>query len=66
MQSIYETDNLNCDESTGGTEETSFTINPNPDFESYIFKFWQGEDEEGQAQYLTEEVPVKTKGEVDV
>ena len=25
---------------------------------SYIFKFWQGEDNEGEAQYLTIEVPV--------
>ncbi len=25
---------------------------------SYIFKFWQGEDNEGETQYLTIEVPV--------
>jgi len=25
---------------------------------SYIFKFWQGEDEAGETQYLTIEVPV--------
>jgi hypothetical protein len=40
------------------TGSTSFEFTPEPvDF--YIFKFWQGENEQGEDMYLTVQVPVK-------
>ena len=40
------------------TATTSFEFTPEPvDF--YIFKFWQGRNDQGEDMYLTVEVPVK-------
>ena len=46
-----------CQEEVGLTAKTSFDFTAEP-VEFYIFKFWQGEDEAGESEFLTVEVPV--------
>ena len=58
--SNFFTSNAPCDEIF--TElQTSFDFkvtDPGPGLDSYIFRFWQGEDDNGQDMFLTIEVPV--------
>jgi len=42
-------------------EERGFDFFVAPGFTSYVFNFWQGEDENGEDVYLTVEVPVGTQ-----
>lgn len=54
----YVFDNNDCEtlENDNLVEATfNFQVTSNG---SYIFKFWQGEDDDGESQYLTIEVPV--------
>lgn len=50
-------DSGNC-QTSGAEIETSFNFIVN-DTGSYIFKFWQGEDNQGEDIYLTIEIPVE-------
>lgn len=49
--------NKNCEELENKLVEATFNFQATNNG-SYIFKFWQGEDENGDNQYLTIEVPV--------
>lgn len=49
---------LICESLNGELEERSFTFHVNKNTGAYIFKFWQGEDANGQAKYLVYEVPI--------
>jgi hypothetical protein len=55
---VYENDN--CETLDNVTEDATFNFIVTSNG-SYIFKFWQGEDENGEDQYLTIEVPVVTE-----
>lgn len=55
---VYE--NNDCETLENVTEEATFNFIVTSNG-SYIFNFWQGEDEEGEDQYLTIEVPVVTE-----
>ncbi|WP_372754787.1 hypothetical protein [Mariniflexile sp.] len=50
-------DNDNCETLENVSEEATFNFIVTSNG-SYIFKFWQGEDDNGEDQYLTIEVPV--------
>lgn len=50
-------DNDNCETLDNVTEDATFNFIVTSNG-SYIFKFWQGEDENGEDQYLIIEVPV--------
>lgn len=52
---VYEHEN--CQELTDELIERSINFRP-LDYNSYIFKIWQGEDENGNDVYLTYEIPV--------
>ena len=52
---VYENDN--CETLDNVLEEATFNFIVTSNG-SYIFKFWQGEDANGDDQYLTIEVPV--------
>ena len=53
---VHVDDNVAC---TPNIRETTFSIPVQAlQYEPYIFKFYQGEDEEGQDMFLTIEVPV--------
>ncbi|MBP0902813.1 hypothetical protein ACFSKN_07315 [Mariniflexile gromovii] len=52
---VYENDN--CETLDNVSEEATFNFIVTSNG-SYIFKFWQGEDINGEDQYLTIEVPV--------
>lgn len=52
---VYE-DN-NCEPLTDELIERSFNFKP-LDYQTYVFKIWQGEDEYGEEIYLTYEIPV--------
>ncbi|RLD30135.1 MAG: hypothetical protein DRI75_01110 [Bacteroidetes bacterium] len=47
-----------CESLTNTLEEKSFNFVVNNIEGTYVFKFWQGEDENGQDIYLVYEVPV--------
>ncbi len=49
---------LACESLLDLEEERGFDFFVAPGFTSYIFNFWQGEDENGEDIYLTVEVPV--------
>lgn len=46
-------------------KEASFKFTPTRN-DFYIFKFWQGEDEDGNAVYITKEIPVVSESGDDV
>ena len=52
--------NTNCEPLTGeeGRVERTFDFYVKQETGSYIFKFWQGEDDQGEDLYLIVEVPV--------
>ena len=53
---VHIDDDVSC---TQNITETTFSIPVNAlQYEPYIFKFYQGEDENGEDMYLTIEVPV--------
>ncbi len=52
---VFENNNCNNLEDVLVDETFNFIVTSNG---SYIFKFWQGEDTNGEDQYLTIEVPV--------
>ncbi|CAH8282772.1 hypothetical protein EV196_101626 [Mariniflexile fucanivorans] len=52
---VYENDNCQTLENVTEDATFNFVVTSNG---SYIFKFWQGEDENGEDQYLIIEVPV--------
>lgn len=52
---VYENDNCEILENVEEDATFNFIVTSNG---SYIFKFWQGEDANGDDQYLTIEVPV--------
>ncbi|ULC59796.1 hypothetical protein MBM09_02180 [Flaviramulus sp. BrNp1-15] len=53
----YVFDNTNCETLEDDLVEATFNFIVTSNG-SYIFKFWQGEDTDGESQYLTIEVPV--------
>ena len=53
----YVFENNNCDDLEDDLTEATFDFIVTSNG-SYIFKFWQGEDTNGEDQYLTIEVPV--------
>ena len=53
----YVFENGNCDTLTNELVEATFNFIVTSNG-SYIFKFWQGEDANGEDQYLIKEVPV--------
>lgn len=53
----YVFEESNCTDIEDGLVESTFNFIVTSNG-SYIFKFWQGEDESGEDQYLTIEVPV--------
>ncbi|MBD0831347.1 hypothetical protein [Aestuariibaculum sediminum] len=55
IMTVYE--NNNCETLEDFTEDATFNFIVTSNG-SYIFKFWQGEDENGDDIYLTYEVPV--------
>ncbi|MBW2961641.1 hypothetical protein [Mesonia aestuariivivens] len=57
---VYYDNNTNCQELENEliTKKLSFEVIRR---DYYIFKFWQGVDEEGENIYLTKEVPVKVE-----
>lgn len=61
LNSIDSSDST-CIEVEGLTGETSFEFKAERN-NLYIFKFWQGIDEDGEAIYLVKEVPVSEYGE---
>lgn len=50
-------EDTNCEVLTDELLERSFNFKP-LDYQTYLFKFWQGEDENGEDIYLTYEIPV--------
>jgi len=50
---------LSCEPLTENIEERSFTFHVQNVVGTYVFRFWQGEDENGQDSYLVFEVPVE-------
>ena len=54
---MYVFENNNCETLDDVTEDATFNFIVTSNG-SYIFKFWQGEDANGDDQYLTIEVPV--------
>ncbi|HET8809671.1 MAG TPA: hypothetical protein VFM65_05340 [Flavobacteriaceae bacterium] len=56
INDVYNNPNCQAPEDSLATAELNFEV-LRDDF--YIFKFWQGEDENGEPIYLTKEVPVK-------
>lgn len=58
----FDVNNPNCTEIEGLTGETSFEFTANKDI-LYIFKFWQGIDEDGKEIYMEKEVSVSKSGE---
>jgi len=52
---VYQNDNCQTLENTTEEATFNFIVTGNG---SYVFKFWQGEDEAGEDQYLIIEVPV--------
>lgn len=53
-------DDKSCETLENSTTEATFNFMVTGNG-SYIFKFWQGEDEDGEDQYLIIEVPVITE-----
>lgn len=56
--SSYDPNDPLCSEEVGTTEEYTWNFRVNRN-EKYIFKFWTGIDEEGEAIFLTKEVQVE-------
>ena len=54
----YVFDNATCETLENELVENTFNFKVTSNG-SYIFKFWQGEDEAGEDQYLTIEIPVE-------
>ncbi|TNJ47222.1 hypothetical protein KFZ70_04470 [Tamlana fucoidanivorans] len=54
---VFDKDNCEALEDELVEQTFNFTVTSNG---SYIFKFWQGEDEEGEDQFIIIEVPVVT------
>ncbi len=53
-----ETAATNCTPLSDEIEQRSFTFHVENTGGTYIFQFWQGEDENGEDQYLIYEVPI--------
>ena len=51
-------ENVICEPLTNEMVEMSFIFVVNKNEGNYIFKFWQGEDENGQENYLVYDVPI--------
>lgn len=52
-------DGLQCQPLSDVIDERGFDFFTAPGFDSYVFNFWQGEDENGEDVYFTVEVPVE-------
>jgi uncharacterized Rmd1/YagE family protein len=50
--------NTNCEPLIDGRVEKTFNFHVIQETGTYIFKFWQGEDENGEDTYLVFEVPI--------
>ena len=57
-QQLSNNDNIICEALTNEMVEMSFTFVVNNNEGNYIFKFWNGKDENGQENYLVFEVPI--------
>ena len=55
---INETSTTICEPLMNDIEERSFEFHVKNDSGTYIFKFWQGEDDNGHDTYLVFEVPI--------
>lgn len=55
---LNESETTICEPLEEEIEERSFTFHVEYNAGTYIFQFWQGEDENGQDQYLIYEVPI--------
>ena len=58
VNGVYENPDCEPSDTLTGIVNLNFVVKRN-DF--YIFKFWQGNDEDGEPIFLTKEVPVKTE-----
>ena len=47
-----------CEPINNELEERSFSFGVNKNVGTYVFKFWKGEDENGQDTYMVYEVPI--------
>lgn len=56
---LEETDDIICEPLEDELEWRTLFFECTKDFGSYIFKFWQGQDENGEDVYLIMEVPVE-------
>ena len=56
---INTTETSQCEPLIDEIEERSFTFHVQNDAGTYVFKFWQGEDENGHDVYLFIEVPIE-------
>jgi hypothetical protein len=55
---LHENETIICETLSNEIAEKSFNFVVNKNGGTYVFKFWQGEDENGQDTYLVYEVPV--------
>lgn len=58
VNSVLNSTEENCESLTSDLVESSFDFYVRQESGSYTFKFWQGEDENGDDIYLVYEVPV--------
>jgi hypothetical protein len=56
---IDNNDASNCEPLSEEIEERYFTFHVQNTSGTYIFKFWQGENENGEDEYLIYEVPIE-------
>ena len=55
----HEDTNVSCEELTDQLQIHTFQFHVTTNYDSIIFKFWQGVDEEGEDEYLIIEVPIE-------
>ena len=56
---LEETDDIICEPIENELEWRTFTFQCQKNFGYYVFKFWQGQNENGEDEYLVMEVPVE-------
>jgi len=56
---INDNDTSSCETLNEVVEDRSFTFHVQNNSGTYIFKFWQGENENGEDEYLIYEVPIE-------
>ena len=56
---INDNDTSSCETLNEVIEDNSFTFHVQNNAGTYIFKFWQGENEDGEDEYLIYEIPIE-------